>query len=432
MTSDNEDIEITRGGHICHHLLESDGHDPYVQFTGVEANYNLICTQCKNNLDKLSTTLRYASPEKFEEMDRFPAEGIIGQPEILQRASNLSFVNREIQLDLTFSGQIRSVAPKRLAPVSQWVALFSSGEIALLDFEQQTVSTLAVALLSDFTIAENSALHLSADGRFAAVVNDREPDGIVLELATGTVTMRLNRGSYHAKQTRFPAVFFQHYGQTLLVHATDWNRLDTSNPATGELLTTRISPEYEDGKRGEHDLDYFHALPLVSPDASWIAEDGWVWQPFGLTRLWNLQRWLSENVWESEDGSSVKYLNQRGYYWNGPLCWIDDKTLAVWGFGDDDEWLIPAIQLFDAETGKRTRLFAGPRANTLYFDEYLFAISSEGTEVWDVETGERLHTDENLTPTSFHPRTHEFLSVMDNGVFLLSRLINTTTTARKI
>lgn len=422
MSSDSDNISITQGGHICYHLLDSDGDDPYQQFTGVGTHYNLICTQCKNNPDDWPTTLRHVSREDFEEMDRITTEGIVGQPEIFERSSDLSFVSRQVKLDFPFTGQIRSVVPLQAEAASKWVALLASGKIVLLDFEQKATSTLATVSAFDFELAENAALHLSHDGRFSAIVNDHESHGIVVDLTTRAVTLRLNRGTYHAKQTRFPVAFFQHQDKPLLVHATQWNRLDISNPATGALLTVRTAPE--DEKPPAHYLDYFHDLPMVSPDALWIAEDGWVWSPVGITRLWNLQRWLTKNVWESEDGASLRYLIQRAYHWESPLCWIDGHTLAVWGFGDDSLWIIPAVQLFDAATGKRIRWFAGPRADTLYFDEYLFAVSSEGTEVWEITTGERMLHDANLIPVSFHPGTHEFLSVMENGVFLLTRLLD--------
>jgi len=75
---------------------------------------------------------------------------------------------------------------------------------------------------------------------------------------------------------------------------------------------------------------------------------------------WNLVRWRDENVWESEDGLSRHYLCDRAYFWDGPLCWIDNTTLAVWGYGSDDDWLQPAVRLFDVTTGKEQDWFPGP------------------------------------------------------------------------
>lgn len=424
MVSVLEEGQIISGGYICSHLIETNGDDPYKQFTGLRANYNLVCTQCAKNLDDLTKTLRPVSKEQFEQMDRFPAEGIIGEPEVLERSTSLSFVGREMRVSQPLSGKIQSIAPRQDVTRSQWIALLSNGTVVQIDLDLGTVFELTTISSSTLQLTD-SVIHLSPDNRFAAVVNDREPLGVVIDLNTGTITMRLDRGTYHAKQTRFPVAFFQYQGRCLLVHATAWNRLDISDPSTGELLTTRVLPTYDpsqDERPPEHDLNYFHALPVISPNASWIAEDGWVWQPSGVTRLWSLQRWISQNVWESEDGESLKHITQRGYYWNGALCWIDDQSLAVWGFGDDDLWLVPAVQIFNAETGKRVSLFAGPQAGHLYFDEYLFSISNAGTDVWDVTTGERVLQSPTLIPISFHPKTHQFLSIVNDDTFLVSWL----------
>ena len=414
-------MNIIQGGYVCIHLLESEKNDEYRQFTGIGTSYNLICQRCRQNLEELPITLREVTQEAFYKLDSYLTDGFIGQPETFERNSNLFFVKRQVSLEFPYKGEVVSLAPQQDATISKWVALFSSQEIVLLDFGHNNFTLITTIVESGFQVSNKSVLYLSYDSKFAAIVNNRESSGMIVNLHTGLVTMRLNRGDYHTRETNFPIAFFQHNHKTLVVHATEWNRLDISDAETGEILTGR-DLTYIDEQQPEHYLNYFHALPIISPNGSWIAEDGWVWSPFGVTRVWSLQNWLSENVWESEDGTSIKYLTQRGYYWNGPLCWVDDKILAVWGFGDDDEWLIPAVQLFDVETGIRIRLIAGINAETMYFDKYLFAVSSQGTEVWNIETGERLLEDTTHIPQSFHPRTREFLTINGNGEFLVGRL----------
>lgn len=176
------------------------------------------------------------------------------------------------------------------------------------------------------------------DGRFAAVVNTRGRQGAVVDLQTGAVTMRLDRGDYRVEHSNFPAAFAEVDGRTVLVHGTDWNRLDASDPRTGELLTARAFAPYErGGPLPEHYLDYFHGGLAVSPDGRFVADNGWVWSPTGAVVAWDLHRWLRENPWESEDGPSRRPLCWRDYFWDGPLCWVDNDRLAVWGYGTDDE-----------------------------------------------------------------------------------------------
>jgi hypothetical protein len=209
----------------------------------------------------------------------------------------------------------------------------------------------------------------------------------------------------------------------LLVHGTAWNRLDISDPTTATLLTQRSLTIPEQGKdRPEHYLDYFHCGLTISPNQDHIADNGWVWHPVGVVASWNLSRWLHENVWESEDGPSKQRLCWRSYFWDGPLCWIDEKHLAVWGLGEDDEWLIPAVVIFDVVSGQQERWFAGPKG-TLVFDRYLFsADQTEGTSVWDEATGERLLREDSFCPLRYHRGTKSFLTILPDGGFQISKL----------
>ena len=257
----------------------------------------------------------------------------------------------------------------------------------------------------------------------AAVVNPLGSRGVVVDLTSGAVTMRMERGSYHTEQSRFPVSFINLNGQLLLVHATAWNRLDVSDPRTGKLLTERGPTSYRTGEtQPARYLDYFHAGILPSPKGKWIADNGWIWHPVGAVRTWSVQKWVDGNVWESEDGPSLRTLCWRDYFWGKPLCWLDDLTLAVWGYGDDDEFVIPAVRIFDVASGKQSRWFAGP-VGEMVVDAYLFAFSEEqGTTVWNEKTGERLHTEPGLKPTCYHPGAKAFISLLPDGKFQISRL----------
>lgn len=407
---------------MCYHLAESDDYDLVRQFTGDGIAYNLLCHLCAKNLDNLGDLLRAVSEEQFRATEGY-CEQVIGQPEVFERASNLSFAHQVVKLQQPLQERILSIKPERGVKLSRWIAILVSGQIAQIDLAHGSAKPLVKVPQTDLVFSDKVTLHLSPQNRFAAVVNEREASGVVIDLETGYVTMPLNRGSYHPEQTPFPAVFFQSDDRILLVHGTDWNRLDISDPQTGQLLTDRNPTSYGRGEpRPEHYLDYFHGLPVISPDVEWIIENGWIWGPAGISRLWSLRRWITKNSWESEDGDSVKYLTFRHYHWNAPLCWVDNKTIGIWGFGDDDLAMTPAVQLFNAETGERFRWFAGPKEGALYFDQYLFSTSKEGTDVWDIDTGERLLHEPDLTPIDYHPETHQFLSPLSDDKFQLSQL----------
>ncbi|MFL5733194.1 MAG: hypothetical protein ACJ78Q_08335 [Chloroflexia bacterium] len=154
-------------------------------------------------------------------------------------------------------------------------------------------------------------------------------------------------------------------------------------------------------------------------------DSGWVWHPVGITRAWSLREWMDANVWESEDGPSVHNFAYKEYFWDGPVCWVDNDTVAIWGYGGDDEWQIPAAWLFNAHTGQELSWFPGPEGLFAYqaSQNYLFSYSEEkGTAVWDVSSGERLLLDASLRPLAFHSGAQCFLTIADDGMFMLSRL----------
>jgi hypothetical protein len=298
--------------------------------------------------------------------------------------------------------------------------------LSLVESSQETIEAVAAYHDLRSRAKNDSGVVLRTDpaGRFAAVCTAKGPRrGLVLDLDSGQVTMRLDHRSAHEEHSRFPVVFFDDGGRPLLVHATNWNRLDISDPATGELLTSREPTRSRQGElRPPHYLDYFHAGLSVSPDQRFVAEDGWVWHPFGVVRSWDLARWLHENPWEGEDGPSIRSLCWREYFWDAPMCWLDEQTLAVYGFGEDVDWIIPAVRVFDVTTGEELRWFPGPTGRIESDGTYLFSWDESGISVWDPIAGERLHHDSKLHPMAFHRSSSSFLVLGSDGSASMSQI----------
>ncbi len=425
------------------------------RFTGVGTEYDIICWECERTPSEVEANLRNVCQACFKEIDEDEAnwEGIIGLPQVLERTSDLYFTHETVELLEPITERILDIQPVDLLPQSVWVALTESGNLIKIDLDARSVTPLTPLPPSGLNLEDTTpssfpvtsqkvALHLSPDGHTAAVVNTRGQYGVVVDLNTGQMTMPLERDDYHIAHSTFPVAFFELDGRLLLIHGTAWNRLDVSDPKTGELLTERTLPTYQRGNPlPGHYLDYFHCGLTVSSNHEWVADNGWVWSPVGVVSTWNLRRWVQDNVWESEDGASKKTLCWRAYYWDGPLCWINDQTLAVWGYGRDDEWLIPAVRIFDVESGKELRWFPGSVGGTkvsssgtitmrwavggsLMFADYLFSFAEGyGTSVCDVVTGERLLLDPSFCPMRYHRGTKQFLTLLPDEGFQVSRLL---------
>ena len=316
------------------------------------------------------------------------------------------------------------IQPIHSSEKPEWMVLKGSGELVIVDFGDHSIRSVGRVDDMAFDRTQEAMLRVSDDGRFAAIANRRGVKGAVIDLSTGRTTMSIYREDYYAEHCPFPLAFVQKDSQWLLIHATQWNRLDVSDPATGELLTARPSPQLRVGKsRPEHDLDYFHATLLPSPDGRWIADNGWGWQPVGIVRTWSIERWLSENVWESEDGPTAKNLCAQDN-WDQPMCWIDNRTLAAWGedITREDDRLV--FGLFDVESGERSRTLSVPVGRTFVDDGRLFVSKTPwtGVNVWDIASGEALLDDSHVPAVKYHRGTKQFWGFGTRLTHVLGRL----------
>ena len=419
---------------ICPHLAASPD-EYHVWFTGHGTERHWVCAACAARFPELPAELIEVTDSLFEHCQSEACwSGICGRPEIRHRPSSFSFTHEECSPRFPYGDRWIDIQPD-LKSSGQWFLLMASGDFAVTNPRRGEFEVLHRLSELGFEIDEEAVLRVSPKHDYAAIFAASGRHACVFEIQTGVITARIDRGEYRPENSHYPIAFFESNGRSLLVAATDWNRLDVIDPATGVLLTDRGPTSYrKGGQRPQHYLDYFHAQLLVSPDGNWIADNGWVWHPWGIVRSWNLCDWLERNPWESEDGPSLKTLAGRAYFWDGSLCWIDDSTIAIWGWGEDDEWLIPAVRFFDVSVGRELYWFPGPEtrpprawppkklARSLFFDQYLFSVHEErGIAVWDASSGERLLQDPSLAPIQYHPHSKEFLSRTPNGL-RLSRL----------
>lgn len=410
---------------MCAHLLPADQAEEHViRFTGCGADYVLACRACA---DAPTPELVPACEACLRECEDSVGScfGVRGTPEVRSRPSALTFAHRDVRVPgLAVQAPI-AVAPLADGTRSSWLAISAGGALTRIDLDEPHMEPVANVDLAPWGPNPDVRIVASPDGRFAAVVAARGSLGVVLDLATGARTLELDRGQYHVKHCEFSIAFLRDEDRTIVVHATKWNRLDLSDVATGRMLSARPSPEYAANQPlPSHYLDYFHCGLTVSPDGRWLVDDGWIWHPLGCMRSLDLRRWLHENVWESEDGASLRDVRICEGTGDRPRCFIDDNALAVWGLGSDGDFLVDAALLIDVETGRRIRWFAGPPCGRFFFDRHLIvAAEGKGTSVWDVTTGERLLDDPAFVPVAHHPAARTFLSVLPDGVLRESRMI---------
>jgi hypothetical protein len=306
---------------------------------------------------------------------------------------------------------IVDIAPVDLDGRPIWLLLAEDGLLIRLDADTRDWAKVASANVGLKRLGKpwngrvlRRRLHASKRGEFVAVVDDYGRYGQVVDLRSGRVTIELDGGNYHAETVPFSFSFADTHGQVAAIHRTAWNRLDVSDPLSGKLLTERGPTSYRSGEvQPEHYLDYFHGALYVSPGGAHILDDGWVWAPVGVPTVWSVDRWTSDNVWESEDGLTKKDLCARSYYWDHAVSWLDDRRVAVAGIGDDDIQMVDGARIFDVTSlgspngrqrghlrwAREVTAFPGP-AGAFFSDETrLFSSDETGLSRWDPEEGVR-------------------------------------------
>jgi hypothetical protein len=416
---------------MCGHLigLPEDASPEYVRrLTGVGIEFDLCCLDCDRVLSGGSDPGLLVACEGC--VDRVASEmgwgvmlGWRGVPGIAERPEPYDAVVAVTELP----GGLRhavDIAALPGAGRSRWLIVTADGKVGTFDADSGRYAERYL----DPLIAEDVSgrrpfnghvlrprLVVSGNGGFAAVVNDYGRYGVVIDLGSMERTLTLDGGDYHPETVPFSAAFLEHDGRTVIVHRTAWNRLDASDAATGELITARelAAPVGSEKIPPEHYLDYFHGALYPSPGGRWIADDGWVWAPVGVPAVWDARRWLGENVWESEDGPSLRWMCQRGYHWDAPLCWITGDLLAISGIGDDDDMMLAGVRIFHAGTGTQVRAFAGPQGKLFSDQHRLYSTSPEGLSIWDPDTGEQTWRLSGFTPTHHHPDAGELVALHD-------------------
>ena len=154
--------------------------------------------------------------------------------------------------------------------------------------------------------------------------------------------LNLTREDYHSDVSSYSVGFLERDGRVLLIHQTQWNRLDITDLETGELLTKREiiykkTSDMETNKWGtfpkwetKNYIDYFHSLLHISPDGKHFLSNGWIWQPFDNIMCFETDHFFREY---ENCGKSIEY--SRGYAWDRPCAFVGNDMLVIAADKDD-------------------------------------------------------------------------------------------------
>jgi hypothetical protein len=391
---------------------------------GLDAEF--VCVPCAEALEKggsVETELVCEKCFQHATLDVCSLERVGGQPEVRVLPTSFSGALDRTPLPRECR-RIVDIAPLQQERRSIWLLLTEDGGLHRFEADTGTSQLLCSEILPPHESNPHPyrnkpirpRLHAYAHGEFAALVNDYGCHGSVIDLRSGKITLALHGGDYWQSTVPFSFAFSSWQGNVVVIHRTDWNRLDVSDASSGRLISDRGPTSYQQGQeRPAHYLDYFHGALYLSPGGTRILDDGWVWHPLGEPVVWSMNRWLSENVWEAEDGPSKIDVCGRDSYWDHGNAWLDEDTVAIGGIGDDEDEMIDGARIFDVtsrvthkgrwrdwESAREINAFAGPTGAFFSNGKWLYSSAKDSLSIWNPKTGVRVGQIENFSPTCHH------------------------------
>jgi hypothetical protein len=163
-------------------------------------------------------------------------------------------------------------------------------------------------------------------------------NAVVVNTESGDIKA-FKREDYYAYASSFSIGFIEHGGRTLLVHQTQWNRLDITDLDTGEFLSEReiVCREIANGCNDENGewiearyeernhIDYFHSLLHISPKGNGFLSNGWLWAPCDRILYFNLEKFLLGY----EPTMTAFLYNGGGYNWDRPCAFIKEDIVVI-------------------------------------------------------------------------------------------------------
>ncbi|MFH8770972.1 hypothetical protein [Streptomyces sp. NPDC017958] len=171
-----------------------------------------------------------------------------------------------------------------------------------------------------------------SSGRYSVVYAERGTRALLVQ--GSRVVRELTRSDYHADDFDYPvALGVLPDGREILVHCPEeYNVLHIEEVESGERLTS--------GTRG--DKDVFHSRLSVSQDGRHLLVAGWVWHPYGIAEVFDLEAALTDPA--ALDGPGVLPMEPGIDAEVESACWLDhDRLVVATGeeFLDDEE--VPAL-----------------------------------------------------------------------------------------
>lgn len=117
-----------------------------------------------------------------------------------------------------------------------------------------------------------------ANGKYVILFERLGTKGLILK--EGNLIREINRSYYHSGSYEYPLAIFENRHGTFIVHCPDeYCVLEIEEIESGERINSKIKREPKDS---------FYSRLTVSPDNKYLISAGWVWHPFDVLHIFDL------------------------------------------------------------------------------------------------------------------------------------------------
>ena len=124
---------------------------------------------------------------------------------------------------------------------------------------------------------------VSPSGNYAAIYERLGTKGLILH--QGNHVREINRSYYHADVYEYPLHFFRlPSGQEVIAHCPNaYNQIEIEDIESGKSLLSASE---------RNPADIFHSRLQTSPSGKYLLSAGWVWQPWGIVAVYDVEEAL--------------------------------------------------------------------------------------------------------------------------------------------
>jgi hypothetical protein len=264
----------------------------------------------------------------------------------------------------------------------------------------------------------------SRSGQYIVIYERLGTKGIIVDAASQEIVREIDRSYYQADVYEYPVCFLTLPDQSeAIAHCPrDYCRIDIERVPSGECLTDGVTRKPQDS---------FYSRLAASPESKWLASAGWVWHPYDVAHLWNVEAVLEDPTLLDDRENGLPTDDEVGAVaFAGDDSILMTKGEESWDEANRDDYL--AVFSTQQRSIQQKFVFAKPLGTVFHIQPDLVLGIHEHPKLvrltdgkivaeWpDLPTGKQkssiIHHIEPVPPFAVHPRKPVFAVAQDDTI----------------